>query len=103
MTTVVHHRLRQSFDEAAGTYVYIGRPSKWGNPFAITRAPHERTREEAIALFTKWWREDAQAALRGQAIIELHDKTLGCWCHPRPCHGDVIAAYVNMYWYGTPR
>jgi Domain of unknown function (DUF4326) len=23
-------------------------------------------------------------------IHELKDKTLGCWCKPEPCHGDVL-------------
>jgi hypothetical protein len=28
-------------------------------------------------------------------LHELEDKTLGCWCHPKACHGDVLAQMVN--------
>jgi Domain of unknown function (DUF4326) len=26
------------------------------------------------------------------ALAALHGKTLGCWCAPRPCHGEVLQA-----------
>jgi hypothetical protein len=25
----------------------------------------------------------------------LRGKTLGCFCKPHPCHGDIIAAYLD--------
>ena len=28
------------------------------------------------------------------SLPELKNKNLGCWCHPRPCHGDVL---VKLY------
>jgi hypothetical protein len=28
-------------------------------------------------------------------IHELKGKTLGCFCKPEACHGDVIAEYLN--------
>jgi hypothetical protein len=24
-------------------------------------------------------------------VHELKGKVLGCWCNPKPCHGDVLA------------
>jgi hypothetical protein len=27
--------------------------------------------------------------------IELKDKTLGCWCKPLPCHGDVLVELAD--------
>lgn len=82
MTTVVHCK-RAPYDE------YIGRPSKWGNPFVIGR---DGTREQVVKQYEEW--------LRGQpdlmaALPELKDKTLACWCHPLACHGDVLARLVN--------
>lgn len=94
MTTVIHHRLRQPIDEQTGTYVYIGRPSKWGNPFVIGR---HGSREEVILKFEEYWHSDGGAMLRVAAIQELTDKVLGCWCKPERCHGDIIAGYVNEY------
>jgi hypothetical protein len=80
--------------QAAGTYVYIGRPSQWGNPFHISPT---KTRTQVIALFETYWYAPDQAPLRNAAVTELQDKVCGCYCHPKPCHGDVIAAYVNEY------
>ncbi|PCR16422.1 hypothetical protein CQA65_30160, partial [Klebsiella pneumoniae] len=28
-------------------------------------------------------------------LLELDGKVLGCWCKPRPCHGDVYVKVVN--------
>lgn len=30
-----------------------------------------------------------------ERIIELKGKTLGCFCKPFPCHGDVIKEYLD--------
>ncbi len=69
--------------------VYIGRPSKWGNPFVIGR---DGTREEVIARYEAWLLEQPELVL---ALPELAGKTLGCWCAPRACHGDVLARLAN--------
>lgn len=84
MTTVVHCR-RSDFD------VYIGRrnnlfpESKWHNPFRIGK---DGTRAEVIAKYRLYVlsRPDLMESLH-----ELKDKRLGCWCSPKPCHGDVLA------------
>ncbi|QBX38634.1 DUF4326 domain-containing protein [Brevundimonas sp. S30B] len=76
----VVHCKREPYD------VYIGRPSKWGNPFEIGR---DGTRGEVIEKYREHvlTRPDLMAALP-----ELRGKTLGCWCAPKACHGDVLAA-----------
>jgi hypothetical protein len=77
-TRVVHCK-RAAFD------VYIGRPSKWGNPFVIGE---HGTRAQVIAKYEAWLlRQPALIA----ALPELRGKVLGCWCHPNACHGDVLA------------
>ncbi|MCK2239998.1 MULTISPECIES: DUF4326 domain-containing protein [unclassified Crossiella] len=65
--------------------IYIGRPSKWGNPFVIGR---DGNREQVIQRYEQWLL--AQPALIA-ALSELTGKTLGCWCAPHTCHGDVLA------------
>ena len=100
MTTVINHRSadRQQ-PEREGRYVYIGRPSKWGNPFShIPTARYATARvatvEEAVSCFRQYWYAPEQAALRAAALVELKDKVLGCFgCNP--CHGHVIAEFVN--------
>src|SRR5699024_5883273 len=29
-------------------------------------------------------------------FVKLKDKNLGCWCKPKPCHGDVILKYLKL-------
>lgn len=84
-TRVVHCK-REKFD------VYIGRPSKWGNPFALKPTAHAAefvaSRDEALRRYEEWVR--SQPSLMA-ALGELRGKTLGCWCKPKPCHGDILA------------
>jgi len=79
--------------------VYIGRPSKWGNPFthldSSTRAEFKvATREDAISAFEKWITEGDGMYLL-EDLHELQGKTLGCWCKPKSCHGDVLMKLVK--------
>lgn len=77
MTRVVHCK-KEPYD------IYIGRPSKWGNPFSIGK---DGSRQEVIAKYRAWIA--SQPALLA-SIDELRGKTLGCWCAPNECHGDVL-------------
>jgi hypothetical protein len=65
--------------------VYIGRPSKWGNPFQIGR---DGTRAEVIAHYERWVGEQPELIAQ---LGQLEGKTLGCWSAPNACHGDVLA------------
>ena len=69
--------------------VYIGRPSKWGNPFTIGK---EGTREEVIKLYEEYLMGNAE--LLG-ALPELRGKDLVCFCAPKACHGDVLLKLAN--------
>ena len=71
--------------------VYIGRPSKWGNRFAI--GVNGRTRTEAISLYRSWITTDGKHLLND--LHELKGKNLACWCSPKPCHGDVLLELVR--------
>ena len=68
--------------------VYIGRPSKWGNPYAIGR---DGTRDEVVTLYEVYARE----MFDGDDMLELVGKTLVCWCKPLACHGDVLVDLVE--------
>lgn len=96
MTTVIHCRLAAGVP--AADYVYCGRPSMWGNPYAIGGSYgtwRRITRAQAIELFERYWYSDLNKPMRAHALVALRDKVLGCWCHPKPCHVDVIAEFVN--------
>lgn len=86
MTAYVVHCKREPYD------VYIGRPSKYGNPFHLGK---HGSREEVLAKYEEWLRDTVE----GQAVLtvarkELPGKVLGCWCAPKPCHGDVLVRLI---------
>lgn len=60
--------------------VYVGRGSRWGNPFRISFA---QTREQVIERF----RCETLPTLDVRPLI---GKSLVCYCAPRPCHADVL-------------
>ena len=84
-------RLREAFEyaEIVNNTVLVDRRTKWGSPFRIGDG---QDRAQAIARY----REDLWRRIRaGEAALEelavLDGMWLACWCHPEPCHGDVLA------------
>lgn len=69
--------------------VYVGRPTKWGNPFVIGKY---YLREEAVADYEKWIKTQPQLMA---ALPELRGKDLVCWCAPCQCHADVLLRLAN--------
>lgn len=91
-TTVVNLHSKAKFD------VFIGRPSKWGNPFSHlvrTSAKFKTdTRDEAIDAYEEWiTKGDGKHLLKD--LHELHGKVLGCTCLPFRCHGHVLIKLVE--------
>ena len=80
--------------------VYIGRPSKWGNPF--THIADKKTaaqfvvssRDEAVEAYRLWITEGEGKHLL-EDLHELRGKVLGCWCAPKACHGDVLLKLIE--------
>lgn len=69
--------------------VYIGRPTKWGNPFIIGK---DGTREEVVFKYAEWIKTQPDLL---NSIHELKGKTLGCFCKPELCHGDILAELAD--------
>jgi hypothetical protein len=70
---------------------YIGRPSKYGNPFIIGK---DGNRLEVIEKYRLWLKD----RLREDPgfLNDLHDDSiLVCWCAPYACHGDIIVRAYN--------
>lgn len=80
------HCKRSAYD------LYIGRPSKWGNPFALPKGASDLDRHELLALYRRWLMQQDELLAD---LHELRGKVLGCWCSPKACHGDVLAEIVN--------
>jgi len=104
--------------------VYVGRPTKWGNPWRIGQLAECAVRRDEIE-----WLPNGVLMAQGQHGIplrnfdgpltadkmlsmyrahiletigerrirdELRGKTLACWCRrDAPCHGDVLLAIAN--------
>lgn len=87
-------------------YFYIGRPGKGqtsilGNPFS---------RKEAISLYRQWlWKNHIkpwlETGIESDVTVELiaiaemnkeYEVKLGCFCHPQPCHGEVIISAIQF-------
>lgn len=73
-----------------GCDVYVGRPSKWGNPFKIGK---HGNREDVLTAYRIYM--GANRELMEAARAELRGKILGCYCAPRACHADVLAEIAN--------
>lgn len=88
MTTVVNIKKGVEYD------VYIGRPSKWGNPFRL--ADFGNDRDLVVKKYREWFFAPKQWQLRDAAKKELGGgKRLGCYCAPESCHGQILADFVN--------
>ena len=95
MTTVVNLRTGEPYD------VYIGGPGKgedgyFGNFAAPLLYSGKMTREECLDIYRRYFafRVKTDPEFR-RRLLELRGKRLGCFCSPLPCHGSVIAAWVD--------
>lgn len=73
--------------------IYVGRPTKWGNPFEMGK---NGTRLEVVEKYanhlielnkTKALYVEIQEALRGKDLV--------CWCAPKFCHADILLVIAN--------
>lgn len=81
---LTNHALKWDFPDNA---VYVGRPSKWGNPYDAKRYG----KANAIKLYKIWLHEQGPI----DDIEELRGKDLVCWCAPRSCHADYLLELAN--------
>lgn len=88
--------------------VYIGRPGKgqdgyFGNPHPVGMCyicHKSHNRDEAVDIYEKEFNERIKTDPEfKKRILELKDKTLGCFCKSKiyklRCHGDVIVSYLD--------
>lgn len=69
--------------------VYIGRGTKWGNPFKIG----EHGDRAAVITKHEQWLRDQHHLLRD--LHELRGKNVICFCAPQGCHGDLLIRLAN--------
>jgi len=72
--------------------IYIGRGSKWGNPFKIGPGFN---RDEVCDMHKKHLdTQIADGRVTAEDLNELHGKDLVCFCAPARCHGDTLEKYA---------
>lgn len=84
--------LNKRTDSIPKDAVFIGRPSKWGNPYTIGK---HGNRVEVVRAFELYLLSNPNLL---DSLHELRGKDLVCFCAPELCHGDVLLRYANkMY------
>lgn len=84
--------------------IYCGRPSKWGNPFAVN--PDDPLGHAAAAQRFRQWLDGALdselpelVTKRDRILADLHElrgHDLMCWCRlDQSCHVDVLLDLAN--------
>lgn len=87
--------------------VYVGRPTKWGNPFEVGKHGDLKRCMELYRILAAGYicisispervklQERAQRAMK-KAKEQLHGKNLACFCRlDKPCHADVLLEIAN--------
>lgn len=125
MPARIQRRRSRGWRAPAGA-VYVGRPTRFGNPFTIAPAASRRggsldmwavqyqgrtlgrwddkteARADAADRYARWIREAKQASLVEAARAELAGRDLTCWCpEPEPgqpdhCHAAVLLELANL-------
>ena len=71
----------------------------WGNPFSSKDGTLAKFRvaskSEAIQSYEEWIENQPHLI---DELKALKGKILGCWCKPKPCHGDVIVKLIEKYY-----
>lgn len=91
--------------------VYVGRPTRWGNPFRVVKeggvwwivengrywevqSKKDVAIERSIELFTHWF--EGQLLAGNISIDPLIGKDLACFCKEgQKCHADVLISFCN--------
>ena len=86
---VLNEGRRRRYSSLESGSVYVGRPTKWGNPFLIGR---DGSRGDVVHKYRLWLEDNAELLA---ALPELRGKSLSCWCAPAACHADVLLEMAN--------
>lgn len=92
--------------------VYVGRGSKWGNPFKVGTIffvepgnshrgyRYVNSNEDAVYLYRYWldgrYKDHPELPQTPDGLHALKGHDLACWCAPGdPCHADVLLELAN--------
>jgi len=92
MPTRIVHCKKEAYDQM------IDRRTPFGNPF-VMKDKSDEERARVIKEHNRWFfakMRDHNDDFRYR-VLGLMRKTLGCWCKPKACHGDIIVEWLNLY------
>jgi hypothetical protein len=90
MNTKVVHCKHAQYDIYIGRACYGFPASIWANPYKIET---DGSRAEVIEKYRQYLLNNDELM---KLLPTLRDKTLGCWCAPKPCHGHVLAELAEL-------
>lgn len=68
--------------------VYIGRGTRWGNPFVIGK---HGDRNAVCDHYKRYLKDQVRdGVVTVEQLAALHGKDLVCFCAPLRCHGDTL-------------
>lgn len=80
---------------------YVGRGTKWGNPYRVGKV-HDlltgrlATPAQVVGLYRHYLINEGPPALVAMVRAELAGRDLACWCAlDVPCHVDVLLEVAN--------
>ena len=88
VTSVIHIKDAPPGWKKDDQFVYIGRGSKWGNPYHVSMG---RTR--CLELYREYITSKPELLA---AFEQLKGKTLVCYCKPKDCHGDILCYLAKV-------
>lgn len=79
--------------------VYVGRPTKWGNPYSwkdYDLMEESTAKKRSVRQYKHWIKGQI---VRGKVNLEeLRGKDLACWCKKGdPCHADVLISIISKF------
>ncbi len=99
MPVRIQRRRSKGWKMPANT-IYVGRGSKWGNPFKIgVNSINDGweinlSREAAVDCYRNW----VTRSVNSLSPELLRGKNLACWCPlDQECHADVLLEIANEY------
>lgn len=71
--------------------VYVGRPTKYGNPYAVTSVTHLK---DSLILYREWLKKKLEE--HPDFLEPLRGKDLACWCRlDKACHADILLEFLE--------
>lgn len=95
----VQRRRTRGWRMPKGT-VYVGRGSKWGNPYRVGDRAGDHPLEYALAAYREWVMQRLRE--NPKFLVPLRGKDLACWCRVADeegnqvgCHADILLDLAN--------